>query len=149
MNNIVMYSFIMLVAGLGIPAMASMNVMLGSKLESAPLAATILFFGAFIGALFYLILSEGAPTNIFSQDIPWHLYLGGVFILFYILMFNQIAPKFGVSNTVAFALLGQLIAMSIIDHFGLFGVAHYLLSSKRVVGLLLMSLGVLLVVSRR
>jgi len=53
-----------------------------------------------------------------------------------------------VGNAISFVLLGQLIAMSIIDHFGLMGAARYSLSLQRGIGLALMAVGVVLVVRR-
>jgi transporter family-2 protein len=32
-----------------------------------------------------------------------------------------VAPKFGVGNAICMVLLGQLISMAIIDHYGLLG----------------------------
>lgn len=68
--------------------------------------------------------------------------------MFYILSITWVAPRFGVSNAVAFVLLGQLVAMSAIDHFGLFGAGKFALTPQRIVGLALMAAGVFMVVAR-
>jgi len=49
---------------------------------------------------------------------------------------------------VSFVLLGQLVAMSVIDHYGLIGALKYPLNLQRLAGLVLMTAGVFLVVSR-
>ena len=59
-----------------------------------------------------------------------------------------IVPKFGVSNAIAFALLGQLVAMTIIDHLGLFGATQYSITLKRTLGLVMMALGIYLVLDK-
>lgn len=138
----------MLVAGLGIPVMAALNGGLGAKLESPALASTILLSVGLAIAVIYLLSTEGVPAKLYIPDTPWYFYFGGFFVVFYILSVTWIAPHFGISNAVSFVLLGQLIAMSIIDYYGLLGMTQYALSSQRIVGLMLMTVGVFMVLSK-
>ena len=69
-------------------------------------------------------------------------------VIFYILSITWVAPKFGVGNAVSFVLLGQIISMVVIDHFGLFGALQHSVSSQRFAGLALMIVGVFLTVRR-
>lgn len=149
MNNSLFYASIMFVAGLGIPTMAALNGGLGGRLQSPALAAAILFFVGLLIAIAYLLIAQGVPKIFYSAKIPWYFYSGGFFVMFYILTITWAAPRFGVSNAVAFVLLGQLVAMSAIDHFGLFGILKNQLSMQRCMGLLLMAVGVFMVLSRR
>jgi bacterial/archaeal transporter family-2 protein len=148
MNSTLTYSLIMLVAGLGIPVMAALNGGLGAKLESPALASTILLSVGLAIAVIYFLSTEGIPTKLYIPTTPWYFYLGGFFVVFYILSVTWIAPHFGISNAVSFVLLGQLIAMSIIDYYGLLGMTQYALSSQRIVGLMLMTVGVFMVLSK-
>lgn len=138
----------MLIAGLGIPVMATLNGGLGSKLGSPALAATILIFVGLTFAVLYLLSTEGFPASIYRPNTPWYFYFGGFFVTFYILSITWVAPRFGVSNAVSFVLLGQLIAMSIIDHYGLLGATQYSLNLQRIAGLLLMAVGVYMVLGK-
>lgn len=147
MNNSLFYSLIMLVAGLGIPTMAALNGGLSTKLQSPALAASILFCVALLISITYLTVTEGIPSNMIAPNTPWYFYFGGFFVAFYVLSVTWVAPRFGVSNAISFVLLGQLIAMSTIDHFGLMGALQYRLNPQRVIGLLLMAAGVVLIVS--
>lgn len=149
MNNSFFYASIMFVAGLGIPIMAALNGVLGGRLQSPALAAAILFSVGLLIAVAYLLIAQGMPKVFHSAGIPWYFYSGGFFVMFYILTITWVAPHFGVSNAVAFVLLGQLIAMSAIDHFGLFGILQTPLSKQRCIGLLLMAVGVFMVLSRK
>ncbi len=147
MNNTVFYSLLMLFAGIGIPVMATLNAGLGRSLQSPSLAVIILLIIGIIVASTYLLAIEGLP--IFPQtNVKWYFYLGGVLFVFYILSITWVVPRFGVSNAVAFVLLGQLLAMTVIDHFGLLGATQFGLTIQRFVGLLLMCAGVYFVVSR-
>lgn len=129
--------------------MAALSGGLGARLQSPPLAAGILFSVALLIAAAYLLFAQGAPKTIFNPSIPWYFYCGGFFVMFYIITITWVAPRFGVSNAVAFVLLGQLVAMSAIDQFGWFGSLQNSLTPQRCIGLLLMAVGVFMVLSRR
>ncbi|WP_293265701.1 DMT family transporter [Neptunomonas sp.] len=148
MNSTFFYASIMFVAGLGIPLMAALNGGLGAKLQSPALAATILFIVGLAVSVTYLFAVEGVSTGLYKANIPWYLYFGGFFVMFYILSITSVAPHFGISNAVSFVLLGQLVAMSFIDHYGLVGALQYSLTPKRLIGLALMGVGVFMVVGR-
>lgn len=148
MNSPLAYSLIMIVAGIGIPVMATLNGGLGAKLQSPTLAATILFFVGLMLSGTYLLLTEGIPDKIFQSSTPVYYYFGGFFVLFYILTITWVAPRFGISNAIAFVLLGQMIAMSLIDHFGLLGAQQFPLAPQRLAGLALMVVGVFLVLNK-
>ncbi len=138
----------MLIAGIGIPVMAALNGNLGARLQSPALATTVLFFVGSLVSLSYLLATEGLPKFNSVEPIPSYLYFGGFFVIFYILSITWVGPKFGIGNAVVFVLLGQLISMTIIDHFSLLGVVQNTLSAQRLLGLILMAAGVFLVVKR-
>lgn len=142
------YASIMFIAGVGIPIMGALSGGLGARLQSPALAAVVLFVVGFIIAALYLFFIEGVPSSLPSASIPSQYYLGGVFIIFYTLSITYIGPKFGIGNAVCFVLLGQLISMTLIDHFGLLNSLQYSLTVQRFVGLLFMAAGVFLVVKR-
>ncbi len=142
------YAIVMFMAGVGIPIMGALSGGLGARLQSPALAAVILFVVGFVIAVVYLFMVEGIPRSIPNVSIPIQYYLGGVFIIFYTLSITYIGPKFGIGNAVCFVLLGQLISMSVIDHFGLLSSLQYSITLQRFAGLLFMAVGVFLVVKR-
>lgn len=148
LNNTIVYVLIMLIAGIGIPIMGAMSGGLGARLQSPALAAVILFVVGFVLSIMFLFFVEGVPKSIPKEPIPIQYYLGGVFIIFYTLSITWVGPRFGIGNAVCFVLLGQLISMSVIDHFSLMGAIHYPISIQRITGLIFMALGVFLVVKR-
>ncbi len=147
-QNSTVYALTMLFAGIGIPIMAALNAGLGTKLQSSALAAAILFCVAMVASLTYLLLVEGIPTSFSAPSTPFYFYLGGLFVVFYVLSVTWIAPRFGIGNAVAFVLLGQLISMATIDQFGLLGAPQTTLTLPRLMGLLFMAIGVFLVVRK-
>lgn len=144
----IFYALLMCAAGLGIPVMAALNGGLGTKLGSPALATTILFGVGGVISLGHLFLFSGQPKFEFREPIPIFFYLGGLFVMFYILSMTWVAPKFGVANSVSLVLLGQLISMIIIDHYGLLGAQQNSITIQRIGGLIFMALGVFLVVRR-
>lgn len=147
-QNSSIYAAVMLLAGVGIPIMAALNAGLGVRLQSPALAAVILFFVAMAASLLYLLLIAGLPTSLAAASTPMHYYLGGLFVVFYVLSVTWIAPRFGIGNAVSFVLLGQLLSMATIDQFGLMGAPQTSLTLPRLVGLAFMAVGVFLVVRK-
>lgn len=137
-------ALLMFLTGIGIPIMATFNGGLGVQLGS-PVAASLILFavgGVLAGAI--LLAMGGAPSaQAFTFDRPY-LYLGGFFVLFYILSITWAGPRMGIGNAVFFVLLGQLVAAAAIDHFGLWGAIKSEITPRRIAGILLMAAGVYL-----
>ena len=139
------YALVMLAAGIGIPILATLNAQLGNRIGSTAAAATVLFLVALCVVSVALILTSGAGSLASVPAQPKHLFLAGFLIAFYVLSVTWIAPRFGVGNAIFCVLLGQMLAASVIDHFGLWGAIARPISLVRVSGIGLMALGVLLI----
>lgn len=137
------YALIAFVAGLGVPVMAALNGVLGAKLGSPLVASAILVVVASVIVL-ALLAAIGLPEGGIRWPGPTVGFLAGVFGAQYIVSITMAAPKIGVGNAVFLVLLGQLISAGIIDHFGLFGAPVVPVSWKRVVGIVVMAVGVFL-----
>jgi len=135
-------ALLMFLTGIGIPIMATFNGGLGVQLGS-PVAASLILFG--VGAVLagaILLAIGGVPSpQTFTFDRPY-LYLGGFFVLFYILSITWAGPKMGIGNAVFFVL--QLLAAATIDHFGLWGAIKSEITLQRAAGIVLMVVGVYL-----
>jgi bacterial/archaeal transporter family-2 protein len=137
-------ALLMLVAGIGIPVMATLNAGLGQRLASPVAASAVLFAVAFTLAMAVLVSAGRPPALASFTGVPWIYYAGGFFTVFYILAITYAGPKIGIGNAVFFVLLGQMIAATIIDHFGLWGAIVSPVTAKRVLGLIVMAIGVYL-----
>ena len=138
------YATVMLAAGIGIPILAALNAQLGNRIGSPAAAATVLFIVALCATTATLLLTTGAASLAQVPAQPKHLLLAGVLVAFYVLSITWTAPRFGVGNAIFCVLLGQLLAASVIDHFGLLGAVARPISLMRASGIGLMALGVLL-----
>lgn len=147
-QNTVIYAALMLLAGIGIPIMAALNAGLGIRLQSASLAAAILFLVGMVASIAYMLVIEGVPRSFTAVNTPFYYYLGGLFVVFYVLGITWVAPRFGVGNAVSFVLLGQLLSMLTIDQFGLMGAPQTSITLPRIIGIMFMAIGVFLVVRK-
>ncbi|MGR3638320.1 DMT family transporter [Alterinioella nitratireducens] len=137
------HALIMLAAGVGIPVLAALNARLGANIGSPAAAALILFVVAFAATLI-VTLNNGIEALARLPGQPWHLFLAGLLVAFYVLSITFVAPAFGVGNAVFFVLLGQLVSAALIDHFGMFGAQVSTLTPLRAGGIAVMGLGVAL-----
>ena len=135
------YASIMLLAGIGVPILATLNTALGARIGSPAAAAAVLFSVALLVSLI-VVLGTGTQGLAKVAAAPRYLLLGGVLIAFYLLSITYIAPHLGVGNAIFFVLLGQLISAAAIDHWGLFGAQISPINLMRASGLALMALGV-------
>jgi transporter family-2 protein len=92
-----------------------------------------------------LLFSGQAPALAALPAQPKYLFAGGLFVAFYVLAVTYVAPRFGVGNAVFCVLLGQMIAATTIDQFGLFGAAIRTISVTRAAGLVAMAAGLALI----
>ena len=138
------YALIMLAAGIGVPVLAALNAQLGARIGSPAAAGAVMFLIA--GTAAVLVAAAFGQTSAFAliASQPKHLFLAGLLIAFYLLSISWVAPRFGVGNAVMFVLVGQIIAISVIDHFGLFGARVRPVDLTRGLGIVLLAIGVIL-----
>jgi len=143
-NNAPAFATIMLLTGIGIPILAALNSGLGQKLGHPMAASVVLFAVALLIAIVGALWTGSMGQVRLSAETPFHFYLGGIFVAFYVIAVTFIAPRFGVGNAIFFVLVGQLVSAATIDHLGLFGAMRSAIDAKRVAGIALMIAGVYL-----
>lgn len=136
---------VMLAAGVGVPILAAISAQLGARI-GAPLAAGVvaLTVAFAVAALAAVLTGQARALGALTAQPLW-LLTGGAFMAFYLLSITWIAPRFGVGNAVFCVLLGQMIAASLIDHFGLFGARVVPISALRLAGIATMAGGLLMI----
>lgn len=130
-------------AGIGIPMMAAINGNLGARLASPVVATVILMFLGLVLSASYMVFSQGLPRMPVETPPLW-TFTGGFFVVFYVLSVTAIAPVIGLGNAIFLVLLGQIIATSTIDHFGLFGAIQSQITLQKLIGIVLMVVGIVL-----
>lgn len=137
----------MLVAGLGIPTMAALNASLSNRIGSTFIAVGILLVVALIVTVFLAFTTKDIPASIHNNNTPWWLYCAGILFVIYISSVTWVIPKFGVANAIGCVLFGQLIAMTLLDHFGAFGLTKYAITPARLLGLVIMATGIFIIIN--
>jgi transporter family-2 protein len=138
------HAALMVAAGMGIPLLAALNANLGQRIGSPVAAGVVLFVVAFAAALATLLATGGAGALAKVPGQPPVLFLAGCLVAFYVLSITFVAPRFGLANAILFVLLGQLVSAAIIDATGLMGLAAREVTLLRVLGLVVMAVGVIL-----
>ena len=146
MGSPLSYALLALATGIGIPVLAAINGALGQRLANPFAAGAVLIaVGLLVALAVTLVSTRGAVLPVAARLPPFGwLYAGGLFMAFYILSITWLVPRFGVGNAVFFVLLGQIVAATVIDHFGLLGAPRLPVGWVRGSGVALMLVGVLL-----
>ena len=146
-NFMIASTLLMFAAGFGIPMMANLNAGLNVRLSSPFAAVVVLTLVTFATSSIVLLMTHGVAALPKANDfktIPPIYFLGGVLFVFYITSITWAAPKIGLGNAIFVVLLGQLTSATVIDHFGLFGAIQSSITPKRILGLAVMVIGIIL-----
>lgn len=130
----------------GLVAMqAPINSRLGKEVGTFPGAA--LSFA--VGLLFLLAIVAvvgGARQVGEARTLPWYYLTGGLLGAAYVSTVLVSVRTLGAGGVTAATIAGQLAASVVVDQFGLLGVAKQPITLAKVVGVLLLALGVALIV---
>lgn len=137
--------------GLAIAMQAPINAALGRSLQTSSLVAAFISF--FIGTVCLAIIAllNGSLNVALLQAMPqlaWWKLLGGVLGAFFVSTTILLAPKVGLLNMFLLALVGQLVMSMVLDSIGAFGLHTKPISWQRVVGLLIVLMGLLVFFSK-
>lgn len=141
----VLFLIFAFLAGLALPIQFSINAQLRTFVGSPLVAATISFIVGSITLFTISLFKAGFSFNKGIASAPWWVWTGGVLGAFYVLATIILIPRIGAGTTVALVLAGQIVASVLIDHFGLINVPIHLLSLPRILGAILVIIGVVLI----
>ncbi|WP_294386457.1 DMT family transporter [uncultured Clostridium sp.] len=136
-----MYNILALVIGALISIMISFNSGLEGYVGST---YSVVIIHA-IGLIAILIVAAIKKEKIVIKEaIPFYLFLGGIFGVMLTLVNVITIGSIGVALTTALAVFGQLVFSSLVDHFGLFGLTKYEFNPKKLVGLFIVLVGLVI-----
>ncbi|KAA8733764.1 DMT family transporter [Acinetobacter qingfengensis] len=135
--------------GFALATQTAINSQLRAQLNSPIQAA---FFSFFIGTicLAVLMLLESATRPSLHQitQTPIWLWLGGFLGAYCISISIYTAPKLGFLSFTGLVLFGQVIMSALLDHFGLLGVERNTIHWQRIVGAILIAVGIVFTLHR-
>ncbi|BDI28988.1 hypothetical protein CCAX7_10390 [Capsulimonas corticalis] len=132
-------------AGAAIPFQSVVNSRLKNAVDS-PLMSALVSFA--VGAVTLLILVlcgvTGRPRLAGLAEAPWWAYLGGLCGALIVSAAVIALPRIGAGSVVVISIFGQLVCAMILDHFGLLGIPRFPLTATRLLGVILVFVGVIL-----
>ncbi len=135
-------------AGCFVGLQAPVNARLGRQVGALQ-AATVSFAVGTLALILVAALSSGGLSSIGSATrAPWWALIGGLFGAFYVTVALLTVRTLGLSGLTAIVVTGQLTIAVVVDRFGLLGISRQHIDVPRIIGLVLLIVGVVLVVRR-
>ena len=135
--------------GIALTIQTAINTQLREYLTS-PLQAAFLSFliGTLVLAVMVLLQSAERPGLQQLAQIPWFLWLGGFLGVYAISVSIYTAPKMGFLTFSGVVIFGQLLMSMLLDHFGWLGTEKAPVNWQRLLGGIVIFVGVILTLQR-
>jgi bacterial/archaeal transporter family-2 protein len=135
-----------ILAGAVLPIQVGLNTKIGQVMESPILASLISFFTGTVAMLLYVLIAR-VPLQLVSnaKNVSPVLWLAGFLGAFYVTSTILIAPRLGVALTFGLIVAGQMLVSLLFDQFGWLGLPVKEISLMRILGTLLLIIGVILI----
>ena len=141
-----LFLLLAVLAGAGLAFQAVINTRLSLALGSPLWASAVqVLVGLMLLAVWLAVARQPLPSFAGASHLPWWVWTGGLLGTAYVVTVIVVTRPLGAALMVASVIVGQMFASIIIDHYGWFGVTVHRVSMPRVVGALLVLLGVILV----
>ncbi|CAG67372.1 MULTISPECIES: DMT family transporter [Acinetobacter] len=135
--------------GIAMSVQTALNTQLRDYLDS-PLQAA--FFSFLIGTIVLgvFVMFQDAEKPSISQlfEIPWFLWLGGFLGVYAISLSIYTAPKLGFLTLSGLIIFGQIAMSMLLDHFGWLGTDKVPVNWQRLIGALMIFIGVIFTFQR-
>ncbi|MFK5954267.1 MAG: DMT family transporter [Desulfobacterium sp.] len=135
-----------LVAGMLVPIQAVLNTKMGRALGDPVFAALISFS---VGTVFLFIYALVVQIDFGSirqaSGLPWMVWVAGCLGAIFVAATIILTPRLGAALTFSLVVAGQLLMAVLMDHFGSFGIHVQPMSWMRLVGIGLITAGVVLI----
>ncbi len=133
--------------GILVVIQGSINARLGTLLNNSLLATSAaLVISACFTVTTAVVTIKQFPSATQLQTVPVYMWFtGGVLSFLAVSIFYYIIPRAGISTTVTFGLFGQILFAAIAGHYGWFGTTVEPLSIKKIIGILIMIVGITII----
>jgi len=144
MENTLLILIIGLAGGIAVGLQSPLASMLTQRLGTFE-SVFIVHLGGAIAALIPLLFLGGGKLGQW-RSAPWYALLAGVFGLVVIGAVGYMIPRVGVAASIITIVSGQLLVGTVLDQFGWLGATVRPLDLTRIVGLIVVMVGVWLTV---
>jgi bacterial/archaeal transporter family-2 protein len=135
-------------AGVFVGLQAPVNARLARNLGALQAALVSFTIGTLVLLLISSLSSGGLTAIGHAGKAPWWALVGGILGAFYVTVALLTVRTLGASGLTAIVVTGQLAIAAVIDRFGLLGIAKQHLGVSRILGLVVLLVGVVLVVRK-
>lgn len=146
MNSRSIFLLAALIGGAVLPVQVALNSLLTGYVGQ-PMQVTFVSYmaGSIASLVICFIARYPLPTLASLSQSSWWMWIGGCLGTVYVWSTIFATPKIGAGATLALTIAGQMIAGLFLDHFGLLGLTKYPASPLRILGTVLVVLGVSLI----
>lgn len=140
------YILLSLLSGIGATLQGNVNNLLRVSLNN-PVMSALISFGVGTAALLVMSAMTRSLTLTWAQvqAVPWYQWTGGLLGAVFVYSIIVALPELGSGNVFSLIIAGQIISAVIVDHFGLLGSTVHVLTIPRLIGVVLLIVGVWLV----
>ena len=143
MESILLIILVGLAGGVAVGLQSPMASMISQRLGVFESVFIVHVGGAVIALLPMLIYGSKLSQ---WRSLPWYTLAAGVFGLVVIGAVSYMIPRVGVAASITTVVAGQLLVGVLLDHFGLLGASVRALDVTRIIGLIVLLVGVWLTV---
>lgn len=105
--------------------------------------------GSITSLVICLIARYPLPELASLAQSSWWMWIGGGLGALYVWSTIFAAPKIGAGAALGFIIAGQMIAGLFLDHFGLLGLTRHAVTPLRIIGTVLVILGVSMIAAQK
>src|SRR5450631_224371 len=145
MQSRILYIVMALALGAVLPIQAAINARLAKTAGNPVMAAFVSFAVGTIALMLFLILSGQFQFKFVSAQSPWWIWTGGLLGTFFVAGIVILLPSLGVVLSFSLVLAGQMFVAILFDQFGWLGVAVREISVGKIIGAVLLIIGVVLI----
>ncbi|MEN8241848.1 MAG: DMT family transporter [Chloroflexota bacterium] len=146
MQALLLVILIGLVSGASIGLQGPMANMISQRLGVMESVIIVHIGGALAGILALLAFGKGTGKLSQWRELPWYLLAAGIFGLVVLSAYTYMIPRIGVTTAVLVTVTGQLAVSAVLDQYGFLGAEIRPLTLPRLLGIVVMFLGVWLTV---
>jgi len=134
-----------LVSGAFLPLQAALNTKLGKTVGSPLHASLISFLIGSAGLVLYILLTRQTASLTALKSAPLYVWIGGLLGACYVTAIILLFPRLGPGLTFGLVVAGQMTLAAFLEHFNILVSQPHPISFIRIVGILLIIVGVILV----
>jgi len=131
--------------GAVLPMQAAINARLAKTAGSPVMSAFISFAVGTLALMLFLIIAGQFQFRFISSQSPWWIWTGGLLGTFFVAGIVIVLPRLGVVLSFSLVLAGQMFAAILFDQFGWMGLAIKEISAGKIIGTILLIMGVILI----